>query len=85
MTRVEETAGAGVSPALAAELAGLSGVVARLLQLHRSDGAGRCRACTTPGTGQPGARWPCRLHAYALQASGLGTPAQVTACTEDAR
>jgi hypothetical protein len=34
----------------------------RLLADHVPDASGhRCRACTTPGTGTPGAHWPCRI------------------------
>ena len=63
-------AGFGVS-ALARELARLPGVTQRLLALHVSDGRGRCRACTTPGTGLPGAEWPCALHFYASAAEDV--------------
>lgn len=56
---------------LANELAQLPGVAQRLLTLHVSDGRGRCRACTTPGTGMPGARWPCPLHFYASAAEQI--------------
>lgn len=51
--------------ALARELARLPGVTQRLLAAHVADAHGRCRACTTPGTGLPGAQWPCALHFYA--------------------
>ena len=54
--------------ALARELSRLPGVAERLLALHVPDGHGRCRACTTPGTGLPGAQWPCALHFYASSA-----------------
>jgi hypothetical protein len=41
----------------------------RLLDLHTGEGAtGRCRACTRPGTGLPGAPWPCAIHIVATQA-----------------
>ena len=34
----------------------------RLLTEHQPDPTGkRCRACTTAGTGSPGAAWPCRI------------------------
>ena len=34
----------------------------RLLAEHQPDPTGkRCRACTTAGTGSPGAAWPCRI------------------------
>ena len=53
---------------VARELAGLPGVAQRLLALHVPDGRGKCRACTRPGTGLPGAPWPCPLHFYASAA-----------------
>lgn len=56
---------------LARELSRLPGVTQRLLALHVSDGRGRCRGCTTPGTGLPGAEWPCALHFYASAAEGF--------------
>ena len=34
----------------------------RLLAEHTPDPTGRrCQACTTAGTGSPGAAWPCRI------------------------
>ena len=54
---------------LAVQLGRLSGVAQRLLAVHTSDQYGRCRGCTTPGTGQPGAVWPCALHFYASAAA----------------
>jgi hypothetical protein len=34
----------------------------RLLVEHVPDPSGRrCQACTTAGTGSPGASWPCRI------------------------
>lgn len=56
---------------VADELAGLAGVPRRLLALHVADEHGRCRACTTPGTGMPGAAWPCVLHFYATAAEQI--------------
>jgi hypothetical protein len=56
---------------LARELAGLPEITGRLLALHVPDGQGRCRACTTPGTGMPGAAWPCVLHFYASAAEAI--------------
>lgn len=56
---------------VATELAGLSGVARRLLALHVPAENGRCRACTTPGTGLPGAAWPCVLHFYATAANEM--------------
>ena len=56
---------------IARELAGLPGTVARLLVLHVPDPHGRCRGCTTAGTGMPGAAWPCSLHFYAAAAQQI--------------
>lgn len=56
---------------IARELAGLPGITQRLLVLHVSDGHGKCRACTTPGTSIPGAAWPCSLHFYAAAAEQI--------------
>ena len=37
-------------------------LVMRLLADHRADATGRrCVACTTAGTGSPGASWPCEI------------------------
>lgn len=59
---------------LAVQLARLAGVAQRLLAVHVPDPHGRCRGCTTPGTGLPGAVWPCALHFYAsAAAAGEGT------------
>jgi hypothetical protein len=54
---------------LAVQLGRLSGVAQRLLAVHVPDQHGRCRGCTTPGTGLPGAVWPCALHFYASAAA----------------
>jgi hypothetical protein len=56
---------------IARELAGLPGIVSRLLVLHVPDPHGRCRGCTTAGTGIPGAAWPCSLHFYASAAEQI--------------
>jgi hypothetical protein len=56
---------------IARELADLPGMTQRLLALHVPDAHGRCRACTTPGTGAPGAAWPCSLHFYATAAEQI--------------
>ena len=56
---------------LAVELARRPDITQRLLALHVPDGHGRCRACTTPGTGRPAAVWPCVLHFYAAAAAEL--------------
>jgi hypothetical protein len=45
----------------------------RLLADHVPDATGhRCRACTTPGTGTPGAHWPCRIR-EAAEAAQVAT------------
>jgi hypothetical protein len=58
--------------AAAAEPVGLVDVLARmpevwrrLLRLHVPDALGRCRGCTSGGTGLPAGRWPCVLHGLA--------------------
>jgi hypothetical protein len=56
---------------LAREPAWFPGITQRLLAAHVPDGHGRCRGCTAPGTGLPGAGWPCRLHFYADAASRI--------------
>ncbi|TAK32309.1 MAG: hypothetical protein EPO40_03000 [Myxococcaceae bacterium] len=45
-------------------------VYRRLLDDHTpaANGCGRCRACTVPGTGSPGAVWPCSMHQLAVLA-----------------
>ena len=43
-------------------------IVATLLARHVPDERGRCRGCTSGGTGTPQARWPCSLHFYATAA-----------------
>lgn len=53
---------------LARELESQPGIVDALLAAHVPDDRGRCRACTRPGTGIPGASWPCALHFYATAA-----------------
>lgn len=50
---------------LAIELSALPGTADRLLARHVDAGCGRCRECTQPGTGLPGASWPCSLHILA--------------------
>ena len=43
-------------------LAGMPELWRRLLVDHvPQPGGKRCRACTVPGTGYPGATWPCRI------------------------
>jgi hypothetical protein len=47
---------------LSQALAAMPDLRNRLLAEHVPDASGhRCRACTTPGTGTPGAHWPCRI------------------------
>lgn len=50
---------------LAEVLAAMPDVYQRLLQVHVAAESGRCRACTVPGTGTPGARWPCSVRQLA--------------------
>ncbi|MCY7344045.1 MAG: hypothetical protein LH603_19965 [Pseudonocardia sp.] len=59
------------SSELAELIATEPGAPGRLLAVHVSDGAGRCRGCTTPGTGTPLAPWPCSIHFYASAAAEL--------------
>jgi hypothetical protein len=40
----------------------------RLLARHQPDKHGRCRGCTTPGTGTPDKRWPCSIFTLATNA-----------------
>ena len=57
---------------LSAALAAMPDLRNRLLADHVPDASGhRCRACNTPGTGTPGAHWPCRIReaAEAAQAT----------------
>lgn len=56
---------------LAAVLAAMPAVTARLLADHRDDGRGRCTGCTTPGTGTPRAEWPCTLYRLAREAQRI--------------
>lgn len=53
------------------ELARMPGVWARLLDLHRVDAAGRCRACTSQV--EPAARWPCVLYSAAARARRIAS------------
>lgn len=47
---------------LAEALAVMPVLWTQLLVEHVPDSAGRrCCACTTAGTGSPGAAWPCRI------------------------
>ena len=47
---------------LSEALASMPDLRDRLLANHVPDPSGhRCQACTTPGTGTPGAHWPCRI------------------------
>ena len=45
--------------AAATELAPMTGLWRRLLELHVPDARRRCRACTQGGTGIPSVQWPC--------------------------
>jgi len=47
--------------ALTEELSKMPQLWRKLLDQHRPDPHDRCKACTTPGTGTPQARWPCSL------------------------
>lgn len=54
---------------LVAVLATMPDSIARLLAEHQPDPqSGRCRACTTPGSGTPAAQWPCPVYRLAEQA-----------------
>jgi hypothetical protein len=46
---------------IAAQLALMPAVVARLLAEHVPDSRGRCQGCGMPGTGSPYLAWPCAL------------------------
>lgn len=50
---------------LAAALRAMPGVVERLVADHVPDELGRCRGCTTPGTGRPNRAWPCSIRKLA--------------------
>ncbi len=54
---------------LVATVATMPTLIAGLARAHVTDGHGRCRACTVPGLGTPGARWPCVLALLALDAA----------------
>jgi len=57
----------GLSP-LAAAIALVPGLAARLMTEHVDDGGGRCRLC--PLGDQAGhQRWPCRIHGAASEAA----------------
>lgn len=58
-------------PSLAELLAGMPELYRRLLAEHTPDARGRCRSCTVPGTGLPGARWPCIIAVVARQAQDI--------------
>ena len=47
------------------------GTVGRIVAAHVSDERGRCRACTTAGTGTPSAHWPCRTRLLADRAQAI--------------
>jgi hypothetical protein len=47
-------------------LGGMPGLWERLIAQHTPDRTGkRCLACTTAGTGTPGAAWPCAIRGLA--------------------
>lgn len=43
----------------------------RLMKIHQPDARHRCRGCSTPGTGTPGAEWPCMIHTFAALAARM--------------
>lgn len=61
----------GVEREAAVFIAAQPGGPNRLLRRHQPDGNRRCRGCTTPGTGTPGAEWPCSIHVFAQLAARL--------------
>lgn len=59
---------------LAGALAEMPDTIEKLLATHRGsldDTLPRCVACTEPGTGRPGAPWPCSIHGLATLANEL--------------
>ena len=56
---------------LAEILAGMPDVIGRLIVEHVPDEHGRCRGCTSPGTGRPNVPWPCSLRKLADEAGRL--------------
>ncbi|HVG68680.1 MAG TPA: hypothetical protein VM785_10820, partial [Gaiellales bacterium] len=58
---------------VAQELAWLPETTRRLLAVHVSDGRGRCRGCTTPGTGMPGQLLRDAAHAESRSSARVGT------------
>lgn len=65
MANVKQTTDATADPAAVGfvdVLKAMPVLWGRLLAEHQPDPTGkRCRACTTAGTGSPGAAWPCRI------------------------
>lgn len=59
---------------VAAQLARMPDVVARLLIEHVPDRRGRCRGCGFPGTGSPYVKSPCGLWLVADAARRLAQP-----------
>ena len=55
-------------------------VIGRLIVEHLPDEHGRCRGCTSPGTGRPNDPWPCSLRKLADEAG----PASSRAADADA-
>lgn len=56
---------------LAAVLAEMPALVARLRAEHGPDAAGYCRSCTTGGTGTRAERYPCSVARLADRAAGM--------------
>ena len=50
-------------------IAAQAGGPERLLRRHQPDERGRCRGCTTPGTGTPQRQWPCSTAVLAQAAA----------------
>ena len=46
-------------------------VIGWLIVEHVPDEHGRCRGCTSPGTGRPNVPWPCSLRKLADEAGRL--------------
>jgi hypothetical protein len=65
----------GIEPSeVAAQLARMPDVVARLLTEHVPDRKGRCRGCGFPGTGSPYLESPCGLWIVADAARRVARP-----------
>lgn len=55
--------------ALVDELLAQAGLVDRLRAEHVPDSQGRCKGCTTGGTGTLAAKWPCTISGLASMAA----------------